>query len=248
MPMFSVKNLEVSIDENPIVKGVSFDVEKGKITAMMGPNGSGKSTLAMALAGNPEYALTKGQILLDGEDITSLTPDEKARQGLFLAFQYPQEITGVTYFQFLWSAYKICVEPNISAVNFLGILKTHCKTLNMDPLFLERNVNEGFSGGEKKKAEMLQMLSLKPKYAILDETDSGLDVDALKVVAGAAESIARDENTKTGVLVITHYPKLLEYLKPDKVLVLKDGIIVATGGSELVTELEKTGFEGVENA
>ena len=256
MTTLEIKDLHVQREGKLILKGVNLKTGPGEVHAIMGPNGSGKSTLAYTLLAHPKYEVTKGDILLDGQSILDLSTDERAKRGLFLGFQYPTEVSGVGYSHFLRTAYNALSkslqgsnrEVFITVREFQKYLKDNLHKVGLQDDFLTRYLNEGFSGGEKKKAEMLQMLSLKPKYAIMDETDSGLDVDALKTVANAAESIARDENTQTGVLVITHYPKLLEYLKPDKVLVLKDGIIVATGGSELVTELEKTGFEGVENA
>ena len=236
-----INNLHVSIDETPILKGVDVTVRPGEVHAIMGPNGSGKSTLALTLAGHPRYAATKGAITLNGNDLTESEPAERAKEGLFLAFQYPSEVAGVKLFNFLWTAYKAVKEEDISAVDFLAQVKEKAALLDMETSFLERSVNDGFSGGEKKKAEMLQMLALAPQYAIMDETDSGLDVDALRTVATAARTITQGD-TPAGIVVITHYQRILEHIQPDHVHVMLDGAIVESGGPELAQKLETEGY------
>jgi Fe-S cluster assembly ATP-binding protein len=239
-----VTDLCVEVDGTEIVKGVSLEFEKGKVHALMGPNGSGKSTLALAIMGHPKYKITKGTVTLDGKDITHEKPDVRAKAGLFLSFQYPAEIPGVTISKFLRAAVNSVRETPYSVLDFHKRLKEKMAELKMDPLFSRRFLNEGFSGGEKKRTEILQMLMLQPKYALLDETDSGLDVDAIKIVAEGIEK-ARKSEKNMGVIVITHYNKFLEFLKPDKVTVIAEGRIVAQGGHELAHQIENNGFENL---
>lgn len=235
-----VKDLHVEVDGKEIIKGVSLEIKKGEVIALMGPNGSGKSTLSFALMGHPKYKITSGTILLNEEDITNMPADERARKGLFLSFQYPSEISGITYANFLRSAMN-ARNPNkkIAVFDFLKLLKEKMKFLGMPEKFAERYLNEGFSGGEKKRAEILQLLLLQPKIALLDETDSGLDIDSLKIVAEGVNSVKND----MGVLVITHYQRLLNYITPDKIFIFCDGKIVASGNKELAIELEKNGYK-----
>lgn len=235
-----IQNLHVSIDGKEILKGITLTLEKGKVQALMGPNGSGKSTLANVLMGHPKYQITQGKILFDGVDITESTPDERARKGLFLSFQYPKEIAGVTLTNFLRAAYNTIKEKKLGVVEFHKLLQEKMQFLHLNPEFSRRYVNEGFSGGEKKKAEILQLLILEPSYAILDETDSGMDVDALKIVA---EGINTMRGPERGLLLITHYCRILDYVTPDIVHIMIDGQIIKTGGKELARQIEKEGFE-----
>lgn len=245
MATLEIKNLHVSVetDQGPkeILKGVDLVIRSGETHAVMGPNGSGKSTLAYSIAGHPKYTVTKGEILLDGEDVLEMSVDERARAGLFLAMQYPVEIPGVSVSNFLRTA-KTALSGEAPALRqWVGDLKTAMSNLRMDSDFTERNVNEGFSGGEKKRHEILQLELLKPKIAILDETDSGLDVDALKVVS---EGVNRaKESSDLGVLMITHYTRILKYIKPDHVHVFVAGRIAEQGGPELADRLEAEGYD-----
>lgn len=241
-PTLEIKDLRVSIEGSEILKGLNLTVRGGEVHALMGPNGSGKSTLANTLMGHPRYDVEDGQVLIDGEDILEMEPDERAKKGLFLAFQYPVEIPGVTVANFLRSAYNALhgdTEP-LSVLEFHQLLQKHMKELEMDEEFAGRYLNEGFSGGEKKRHEILQMALLKPRFAIMDETDSGLDIDALKIVS---EGVNRQRSDNLGVLVITHYQRILEYLKPDYVHIMMDGRIVRSGGPELARELEEKGYD-----
>lgn len=245
---FSIKNLRVAIDESEILKGVSLDIKPGEIHAVMGPNGSGKSTTAATIAGHPDYEVLDGSILLDGEEVLEMSPDERAQAGLFLAFQYPVEVPGVRVQNFLRLAHDARFAEDETktfkkAIDFRKHLKSLAEELDINQNFLNRGLNEGFSGGEKKQLEILQMAVLEPKFAILDETDSGLDIDAIKKVAAGVKKIIKKYNT--GVLVITHYKRILEYLKPDKVHVMVSGKIVKSGGSELVDELESQGYKAL---
>ena len=241
-PIFVIEDLHVSVEGKEIVKGLNLIVRKGEVHALMGPNGSGKSTLAHALMGHPRYQVTKGRALFRGQEILGLTPDQRARRGLFLAFQYPVGIPGVVMGNFLRSALKARRGEDVPVREFRKLLDETLDLLKMDPAFARRYVNEGFSGGEKKRAEVLQMAMLKPEMAILDETDSGLDIDALKTVAEGIDALRGPE---VGMLLITHYQRILDYVKPDIVHVLYDGRIVKTGGPELAHELEKRGYEWI---
>ncbi len=226
----------------PIIKGISLAVAPGEIHVLMGPNGSGKSTLANALLANPAYEVTRGRILLDGDDITALAPDDRAKRGLFLGFQYPEEIPGVTILSFLRQAMSARKGFDMSVLEVrLGIMEW-MKKLEVDDRFLKRYLNEGFSGGEKKRNEILQMAMLEPEMAVLDETDSGLDIDALRIVATGINSV-REARPSMGVLLITHYHRILDHLTPDVVHVLVDGTIAATGGPDLARTLEREGYE-----
>jgi Fe-S cluster assembly ATP-binding protein len=237
-----IQNLHVRTEEREILHGVDLNVAKGETHALMGPNGSGKSTLANALMGNPNYEITEGKILLDGEDITEADPDERARAGLFLAFQYPATIPGVSVANFLRMAVNAGREEPIKVKEFGQLLGKHMELLKIDRAFTSRYLNEGFSGGEKKRAEILQLAMLSPSYAVLDETDSGLDIDALRIVSGGVNAMRGPER---GFLIITHYTRVLGYVKPDFVHIMLDGRIVREGGSELAGELEEKGYEWV---
>lgn len=238
-----IENLHVKVEGKEILKGIDLTVEPGKVHAIMGPNGSGKSTLAYTLMGHPGYEITAGRIYLDGTDITEMSPDERAKEGLFLAFQYPHSIPGVTMANFLRTAVNATSETPVSPRDFRQQLRQKMGLLKMNEDFAGRYVNEGFSGGEKKRAEILQMAMLQPQYAVLDETDSGLDIDALRIVADGVNALL---GPQMGVLVITHYQRLLNYIKPDFVHVLVNGKIVREGGPELALELEKEGYEQFE--
>ena len=250
-PMFEIENLHASIEDNEILKGVDLTIHKGEIHALMGPNGSGKSTLANILAGHPAYEVTEGSIRFNGEDILELEPDERARKGIFLAFQYPTVIPGVSMANFLRMAVtnvrtaraaESGAENKFTPREFRRLMREKMALLKMDDAFATRYLNEGFSGGEKKRAEILQMALLEPTMAILDETDSGLDIDALKVVSEGVNALAGPE---IGVLLITHYQRLLNHIKPHHVHIMMDGRIVQSGGPELAHELEAKGYEGL---
>ncbi len=236
--MLDIQDLHVSIDGKAILKGFSLQIGPGEVHALMGPNGAGKSTLAKVLAGHPDYEVTQGAILLEGQNILELDPEERAKLGLFMSFQYPLEIPGVTNFQFLHAAYNAC-KGAVSEAEFEKILQQKMNMMNMREEFKDRSLNEGFSGGEKKRNEILQMAVLEPKIAILDETDSGLDIDAMKIVADGVKQLL---NSDRGLLLITHYQRLLDYIKPDFVHVVVDGKIVESGTSELALKLEKQGY------
>lgn len=245
--VLEIKNLHVSVDGNEILKGVNLTIREGEVHAMMGPNGSGKSTLAYTIAGHPKYEVTEGEILFNGENVLEMEPDERSKVGLFLAFQYPVAIPGVTMANFLRMAInahrEARGEPPITPVEFRKMLIEKMEMLGIDRSFAGRYLNEGFSGGEKKRAEILQMAVLEPKIAILDETDSGLDIDALRVVSEGVNKLK--DQFGMGVLVITHYQRILNYIKPDFVHVLVDGRIVAEGGPELAHQLEEKGYDWV---
>jgi len=240
MAFLEIKGLHVSIDGKEILKGITLSVDKGKVAAIMGPNGSGKSTLAYALMGHPRYEITKGKIMLNGKDITKDAPDERAKKGLFLSFQYPQEIAGVSVSNFLRTALNAKRKEKISVPEFHKLLQEKMELLKMDKNFSLRYLNEGFSGGEKKKAEILQMAVLSPSIGILDETDSGLDVDSLRIVANGVNKL---KGPNMGILLITHYQRILDYIAPDKVYIVVSGKIVKSGGKELALEVEKKGYE-----
>ncbi len=241
--LFEIKDLLVAAGEHQILKGLSLSVGKGEVHAIMGPNGSGKSTLANTLLGNPDYQITSGSILFHGEDITDWPTDTRAKAGIFLAFQYPQEIAGVSVIQFLRQAVSARKAADISAIEIRFSMIEWMQKLGMDPSFAQRYLNEGFSGGEKKRNEILQMALLEPELAILDETDSGLDIDALRVVARGVNEV-RKENPDLGVVLITHYQRILDELSPDFVHIMVNGRIVASGGMELSEKLESEGYEG----
>ncbi len=241
--MIEVRDLHVSVEGQEILKGVSLTFEKGKVHAVMGPNGSGKSTLAKAIMGHPSYVVTSGQILLNGEDITTLPVEERARKGLFLSFQNPVEVTGVKIGPFIRAAVNVQREDPYSVMEFHKVLKEKMNELRIDPSFSTRYVNVGLSGGEKKQAEILQMAMLQPQYAILDETDSGLDVDSIKTVAEKINSLQ-----EAGIMVITHYNRFLQHITPDVVTVLHNGEVVMQGGAELAGKIEEEGFDGLKTA
>jgi Fe-S cluster assembly ATP-binding protein len=245
--MLEVKDLHASVGGNTILKGVDLALGAGEVHAIMGPYGSGKSTLAHVLAGRPGYEVTKGQVLYNGADLLAMTPEERAREGVFLAFQYPVEISGVSNVYFLKAAVnairKHRGEPELDAIDFLALVKEKAKVVDIDESLIKRPVNEGFSGGEKKRNEIFQMALLDPALAILDETDSGLDIDALRIVARGVNDLRSPER---GMLLVTHYQRLLDYIVPDVVHVLVDGRIVKSGGKDLALELEKKGYEWLE--
>ena len=242
MSTLQINNLSASVGEEQILNNLNFTLPKGEVHAIMGPNGSGKSTLSKVLAGHPDYKVLGGNACMDNVELLGLNPDEIARLGLFLAFQYPVEVPGVSIANFIRAAIQARLPEgeSIKAVEFYKELYQKMDDLGMDRAFTSRSMNEGFSGGEKKRCEILQMSMLKPKYCILDETDSGLDIDALRVVS---QGINQMKNPDRGILVITHYQRLLDYIKPDFVHVLKDGKIIKSGGAELALELEKKGYE-----
>jgi Fe-S cluster assembly ATP-binding protein len=238
------RDLRVAVQGNEILKGIDLTVEPGQVHALMGPNGSGKSTLAFTIAGHPGYEVTEGSVTLDGEELLTLSPDKRARAGVFLSFQYPAAIPGVSVANFLRSARQAVRAGDLSPSKFRALVFEKLDTLDMDPAFLGRYVNDGFSGGEKKRLEMLQMAILAPKYAILDETDSGLDVDALQAVGRAATTLRESEDGRDmGYLVITHYPRILRYLPADVVHIMMDGRIVKTGGPDLAERIEREGYD-----
>ena len=239
-----IEDLHVSVEGNEIIKGLSLEVKTGEVHAIMGPNGSGKSTLAYTLMGHPRYDVTEGSVTLDGEDLLDMEPDERARAGLFLAFQYPTEIEGVTVANFLRTAINARRGPGneISVSEIAKQLREKMELLDMDPSFAQRYLNDGFSGGEKKRNEILQMAMLEPTFAIMDETDSGLDIDALQIVSNGVNQL---KGPHMGVIVITHYQRILRYLEPDFVHVLVDGRIVRSGGKELAEELEEKGYDWI---
>ncbi|MHB8576919.1 MAG: Fe-S cluster assembly ATPase SufC [Dehalococcoidia bacterium] len=240
IPTLEVRDLHVAIEDKEIIKGISLKVSKGEIHAVMGPNGSGKSTLANTIMGHPKYTVTSGDILFEGESILTLPPDERARRGLFLSLQYPTAIPGVTMVNFLRRAVNAVRGTEMPVREFRTLLTEKMKLLKVDQEFARRYVNDGFSGGEKKKAEILQMGVLQPRIALLDETDSGLDVDALRTVAEGVNAVAGPD---LGILIITHYQRILNYIKPDFVHVVADGRLIRSGGPELAIEIESRGYD-----
>ncbi|HIK02298.1 TPA: Fe-S cluster assembly ATPase SufC [archaeon] len=263
MAQLEIRDLHVSVEGKPILKGLNLSIREGEVHAIMGPNGSGKSTLAFTVMGHPKYKVEKGEILFDRQNISALSVEKRAKLGLFLGFQYPSEVSGVSVFNFLKTAYNslkvnghkdkigsanITIgskdtrnEEMVSALAFQNLLKEKMKLLKMDESFMRRSVNEGFSGGEKKRCEILQLATLEPKIAVLDESDSGTDVDALKVIADGIRTVSEKQNT--GVLLITHYNRILQYVKPQFVHILKGGKIVQSGGPELANEVERDGYD-----
>ena len=245
--MLTIENLHANIGDLEILKGINLQINAGEVHAIMGPNGSGKSTLSKVLAGHPSYQITKGRIVFQGQDLTTFTPEQRAQMGLFLSFQYPIEIPGVTNINFLKAAVnavrKAQGKQSLDAIDFLSFIREKCAQVQMDEGFLYRNINEGFSGGEKKRNEMVQLLALEPALAILDETDSGLDIDALKTIA---EGVSCMRDPKHSMIVVTHYQRLLKYIKPDVVHVLANGKIVKTGDRSLALELEEKGYAWIE--
>ena len=245
--MLVIENLKAGAENREILKGISLTVNKGEVHAIMGPNGSGKSTLARALSGHPEYEVTGGTVLFEGKDLLEMDPDERAREGIFMAFQYPVEIAGVNNAYFLKAALNALRahrgEPELDAMDFMTLVKDRMKQLGIEENLMTRAVNEGFSGGEKKKNEIFQMAVLDPTLAVLDETDSGLDIDALRVVAHGVNTLRGPDRS---ILLVTHYQRLLNYIVPDAVHVLTDGRIIRSGGKELALELEDKGYSWIE--
>lgn len=241
--MLSIKNLHASVEGKEILKGINLEIKAGEVHAIMGPNGSGKSTLSQVLAGNDAFEVTSGEVTFNDTDLLEKETEERARDGIFLAFQYPVEIPGVSNLQFLRTAVNAMLvhrgEPEMNAATFMKLARDVSKQVDLDPAFLKRGVNEGFSGGEKKRNEIMQALLLQPSLAILDETDSGLDIDALKVVSDGVNALRADDRA---ILMVTHYQRLLDYIVPDFVHVLADGKIVKSGGRELALELEERGY------
>ncbi|HEY0173939.1 MAG TPA: Fe-S cluster assembly ATPase SufC [Pyrinomonadaceae bacterium] len=246
--MLEIRDLHATVEGKEILRGINLTVNRGEIHAIMGPNGSGKSTLAKILAGHPAYVVTKGEVLFEGRDLLELAPDERAREGVFLAFQYPVEVPGVSNAQFLRLAYnekrKHRGEEELDPLEFKDLLTERAKVVEMDAGLMSRSVNEGFSGGEKKRNEILQMAVLEPKLAVLDETDSGLDIDALRIVSEGVNKLRTPENA---VVLVTHYQRLLNYIVPDHVHVLYKGRIVRTGGKELALALEEKGYDWIKD-
>ena len=244
--MLSIKNLHAAVDGKEILKGLNLEVKAGEVHAIMGPNGSGKSTLASVIAGNDSFDVSEGQVILDGEDLAELAPEERAHKGIFLSFQYPVEIPGVSVTNFIRTAInetrKARKQDEMPAKDMLKLIREKSELLEIDRKFLSRSLNQGFSGGEKKRNEIFQMAMLEPKVAILDETDSGLDIDALRIVANGVNKLKSDKNA---VILITHYQRLLDYIVPDFVHVLLDGKIVKSGGKELAHELEEKGYDWI---
>ena len=241
--MLHIKELQASIEDKAILKGINLDVKPGEVHAIMGPNGSGKSTLSKVLSGHPAYEVTGGLIDYCGEDLLPLSPEERAQAGIFMSFQYPVEIPGVTNINFLKAAVNAVRagqgRPTLDAIEFLSFIREKCALLDMDESFLYRSINEGFSGGEKKRNEIVQMAALEPKLAILDETDSGLDIDALRIISEGVNAMRGPERA---IVLVTHYQRLLDYIQPDKIHVLVDGKIVTSGDSSLAQELEEKGY------
>jgi len=249
MSLLEVRNLQVKAEDKQILRGINLTVERGEVHAIMGPNGSGKSTLARALAGHPGYEVTGGEVFYEGKDLLDMDPDERAREGLFMAFQYPVEIPGVNNAYFLKAAVNARRKhqglDELDAIDFMAMIREKARLLQVDETMLQRSVNEGFSGGEKKRNEIFHMAVLEPVLAILDETDAGLDIDALKIVAAGVNAM---RNKDRAFIVVTHYQRLLNYIVPDRVHVLSDGMLVRSGGRELALELEDKGYGWLEAA
>ncbi len=241
-PILRVQDLHVSVENKPILRGLDLEIPKGEVHAIMGPNGSGKSTLAQVLLGHPAYEITQGSITFKGEDVTELAPDERARLGMFLAFQYPVEVPGVSVSNFLRTAMNAVRGQDIPVREFMTQLRTTLKELGLDESFARRNLNEGFSGGEKKRAEILQLALLKPELAVLDETDSGLDIDGVRIVAEAVNQL---KGPDIGFVVITHYTRILDFITPDVIHILLGGRVVRSGGAEIGAHLEEVGYEAL---
>jgi Fe-S cluster assembly ATP-binding protein len=246
--MLKIKNLHANVEGREILRGINLEIKPGEVHAIMGPNGSGKSTLSNVIAGREQFTVTEGEILFEEKNLQELSPEERARKGIFLAFQYPVEIPGVSNIYLMKAAYNAKLkengQPEIDAMDFLALVKNKMALVEMDQDFLYRSVNEGFSGGEKKRNEILQMAILEPKLAILDETDSGLDIDALKIVAAGVNALRSPDRS---IIMVTHYQRLLDYIIPDYVHVLSNGRIVKSGGKELALELEAKGYGWVES-
>lgn len=246
--MLKIKNLKVSVEDKDILKGINLEIKKGEVHAIMGPNGSGKSTLASVLAGKENYEITEGSIEYNGLDLMEMSPEERAREGVFLAFQYPVEIPGVNTATFLRTSLNEVRKHNglepLNGAEFIKLMKEKMKVIDIDKSLINRSVNEGFSGGEKKKAEIFQMALLEPKLSILDETDSGLDIDALKVVSDGVNKLGSNENA---VVIITHYQRLLDHIVPDYVHILFDGKIIKSGGKEMALMLEEKGYDWIKS-
>jgi len=246
--MLTINKLHVAINEQAILKGISLTIKAGEVHAIMGPNGSGKSTLSKVLAGHPSYEITAGTISYQGQDLSCLKPEERARAGIFMSFQYPLEIPGVTNINFLKASVnavrKACGKKPMDAIDFLSFIREKCQLLDMDESFLYRSINEGFSGGEKKRNEILQLIALEPKLVILDETDSGLDIDALKVISGGVNAL---RSPQRAIILVTHYQRLLDYVEPNFVHVLANGRIIKSGDKLLALELEKKGYSWLED-
>ena len=246
--MLQIKNLHASVEDKEILKGINLEIKAGEVHAIMGPNGAGKSTLSSIIAGNENYEVSEGEIFLDGEEISELAPEERAHKGIFLSFQYPVEIPGVSNVNFLRTAINEIRdhkgEKAMSAKEFMALVRDKSALVELDSKLASRSVNEGFSGGEKKRNEIFQMAMLNPKLAILDETDSGLDIDALRIVANGVNQLKTNQNA---TIIITHYQRLLDYIIPDFVHVLYDGKIVKSGGKELALELEEKGYDWIKN-
>ncbi len=246
--MLSIKELNVATNDQAIIKGINLEVKAGEVHAIMGPNGSGKSTLSKVLAGHPAYEVTHGEVRYQGEDLQPLAPEERAQAGIFMSFQYPVEIPGVTNINFLKASVNAVRKgqgrETLDAIEFLSFIREKCKMLDMDESFLYRSINEGFSGGEKKRNEILQMAALEPKLAILDETDSGLDIDALRIISQGVNAMRSPERA---IILVTHYQRLLDYIEPDFIHVLVDGKIVKSGDKSLAHELEKKGYSWLED-
>ena len=241
--MLEIKNLHLEVDNKEVLKGVSLEIKKDEIIAIMGPNGSGKTSLSYAIMGHPNYKITKGEILFNGKKINELDPSERAKLGIFLSFQYPVEISGVTVSNFLRTALKNAKNKVYSLIEYKKLLLKHMKLLNIDSSFKDRYLNEGFSGGEKKRFETLQMSILEPSLAVIDEVDSGLDIDSLSIVADNIKKIQK--KNKMSILIITHYERILEYIKPDKVLIFDNGKIKKVGNINLVKEVESKGYKNL---